>query len=129
MTKMWKIMRVWYSEAGTQQEALAAARTRSPDTTTVQAVEPPEERHDFREHYEQPIPVLDLAWDDYMDRSLPPDITNSVRLQLPSLVDLAGAQITPQQLSLIFDCAISAYRRHVELDGSAVLRRFPTPED
>lgn len=58
--------------------------------------------------YVQPEHVLDLAWDDYMERTLhlPPDAPIN-------MAQLAKSGIDPAVLSMIFDLAITAVRRHV----------------
>jgi hypothetical protein len=107
----YRVTRTWIVEASDENQARDLALNEDPWMETVHSAELPEGRVDVQEYYEQPLDVLDSVWDEYMDRSLPPDITNSVRLQLPTLVELSNARVDPQKLSLLFDCAISAYQR------------------
>lgn len=101
-------------DADTPEEAKAIALERdAAPVVIVTPMEMPERRHDFRRDYVQPIEVLDLAWDQYMDRTLPPELRAEPRTpRLPSLVDLAGG-VNPPQLSMLFDLAITAYAQGV----------------
>jgi hypothetical protein len=111
---LYRVVQVYEVEAPGREEALELADTAPLLSEYARPKELPAERGYPSELYEQPLDVLDLAWDDYMDRTLPQDLNNSVRVQLPSLVDLGCARIDPPTLSLLFDLAITAYRRSVE---------------
>lgn len=99
-------------EADSPLEAEAVARQRvDPEARVlVTPLDLPEGRHHFSRHYVQPIRILDLAWDQYMDRTLPAELrTDSRTPRLPSLLDLAAGKVDPAGLSMLFDMAITAY--------------------
>jgi hypothetical protein len=112
-----RVTRIWVVDTPDADAAREAADSTPPSEEVIRPAALPEGRYGrsvstVQDHYEQPLEVLDQVWDEYMDRSLPPDITNSVRSQLPSLPELATGTVSPQMLSLLFDCAISVYRRN-----------------
>lgn len=110
---LYRVSRQWLVDQPDEAAATDAADNSPPDVQTVRVAELPQGR--YAHVYEQPLRVLDLAWDEYMDRSLPSDITHSERPQLSGLHEL-GPGITPPMLSQLFDCAISAYQRAQEHD-------------
>jgi hypothetical protein len=114
---VFRVTRSWLVEAPNEESARLVADGSAPDLEYVRPADLPDGRYvaplDVQQYYEQPIEVLDRAWDDYMDRSLPNDLTGSTRPQLPDLALMSPA-ITTQHLSMLFDCAISAYRRSYE---------------
>lgn len=91
----------------------------------VTLLDPPADRHDHRHFYVQPLPVLNLAWDEYMDRTLPPELrTDSRTPRLPTLADLGRAGVGPAGLSMLFDLAITAFEQ-----GSRYRNRYQESDD
>jgi hypothetical protein len=68
--------------------------------------------------YRQPMRILDLAWDAYMNATVSPPENAP-----PNLVELSHSGITPASLSMLFDIAITAVLSAIE-DG-----RLPCPHE
>ena len=105
----WIVTRAVRVQADTREEAVQASAGMEPDSVRVCEGLPPE-RHGYRRYYHQETDVLDAAWDLYMDATLPVEMSGAP-MRLPSLLELGG---NPQQLSLLFDCAITGYRERFE---------------
>jgi hypothetical protein len=92
-----------------EAEAVARQRAASALRAVVTEVDIPA-RHELSRCYVQPRHVLDLAWDQYMDRTLPQELRSDSRTpRLPTLLDLGLAGVSPANLSMLFDLAITAY--------------------
>lgn len=91
-------------------EAIARSRPTSGDVRVV-SLERPKGAYDYRGFYVQPIHVLDLAWDEYMDRTAGQELYARDRdPHLPTMTEMGGA---PAGLSLLFDLAMTVYEQRV----------------
>lgn len=115
MTDAYRVVKTFIVEADDADQALALVG--EPVSTTVVLTDLPTDRHAHRKWYEQRITTLDGAWDDYMDRTISAELAEyPVLPRVPSLGEL---KIPTTVLSMLFDLAISAYRRRAEGDTAS----------
>lgn len=113
-----RVVKTYEVEVNSFQEGLDATASMEASMTTARVLEEdPGEGHRYESYFEQPIATLDVAWDRYMDctisRELRQQVTPHIDEQvpkLPTLVELGEGRLNPVHLSLLFDCAITAYR-------------------
>lgn len=118
-----RVVKTYEIEADTASEAKTAAGELV--MTTVRAISEDDEgqiKIHPATYYQQTLATLDIVWDRYMDQSIA-DIDLRTRVnseidprapKLPSLVDIAQGRVDPVHLSLLFDCAVTAYRDAAE---------------
>jgi hypothetical protein len=115
---LYRVIRVVDLEAGSELEALAVSATMHPVEERVIELERPRPTDSTTWVYEQSRDVLNLAWDLFMDRSLPRELQGlegrPVGQQLPTLAGLCTRGLEVHELSALFDVAITAYRNRAE---------------
>lgn len=108
-------------EADDADTAKDLAMHGEPTVTRIRELAAPTPKTTPEAYYDQLITTLDLAWDRYMDQSVAIEIRPDDGItypRLPTLVELSmGSSMATVHLSLLFDCAITAYRDWVEDTG------------
>lgn len=127
MTMQYRMIKAWDIAANDPDQAKAIAEVLPPNMAVVRRSALPDSRGTPSELFEQPLEILDLAWDVYMDATVLADLERALETgddppmtRLPTLAELAKAKVGPATLSMLFDLAISAYRRSLigpSLDG------------
>ncbi len=109
---LWAVTRTYYTRAETAIDAIEKTRPSEGLHHEVRArvlpvlPQPPVEGRVSGWTFTQPIEVLDLAWDLYMERSLDPTADGA-----PGFVGLSMEAVPPGDISRLFDIAITAYQR------------------
>lgn len=102
-------------DADSPEDAEAIARSRpTSGNVRVVSLERPKGAYDYRGFYVQPIHVLDLAWDEYMDRTAGESMYWNGRVpRLPSILQLVSAGLDLVHISMLFDLAITVFEQRM----------------